>query len=46
MQNMSLNWAEAGMNVVYLTLELSEELSAMRIDAMAQIRVLDVSLKN
>ena len=35
MQNMSLNWAEAGMNVVYLTLELSEELSAMRIDAMA-----------
>ena len=35
MQNMSLNLAEAGMNVVYLTLELSEELSAMRIDAMA-----------
>ena len=35
MQNMSLNWAEAGMNCVYLTLELSEELSAMRIDAMA-----------
>jgi archaellum biogenesis ATPase FlaH len=34
MQNMSLNWAQAGMNVVYLTLELSEELSAMRIDAM------------
>ena len=35
MQNMSLNWAEAGMNCVYITLELSEELSAMRIDAMA-----------
>jgi len=34
MQNMSLNWAEAGMNCVYVTLELSEELSAMRIDAM------------
>ena len=35
MQNLSLNWAQSGMNVVYLTLELSEELSAMRIDAMA-----------
>tara|TARA_B110000263_G_scaffold17940_1_gene14326 strand:- start:642 stop:2060 length:1419 start_codon:yes stop_codon:yes gene_type:complete len=34
MQNMTLNWAQMGMNVVYITLELSEELSAMRIDAM------------
>ena len=34
MQNMSLNWAQMGMNVAYITLELSEELSAMRIDAM------------
>ena len=34
MQNMSLNWAELGMNVVYFTLELSEELSSMRMDAM------------
>jgi KaiC/GvpD/RAD55 family RecA-like ATPase len=34
MQNMALNWAEAGHNVVYFTLELSEGLSAMRIDAM------------
>ena len=34
MQNMSLNWAQSGLNVVYITLELSEELSAMRIDAM------------
>ena len=24
MQNMSLNWAEAGLNCVYITLELSE----------------------
>ena len=31
---MSLNWAELGMNVVYFTLELSEELSSMRMDAM------------
>ena len=34
MQNMSLNWAQLGMNVVYFTLELSEELSSMRMDAM------------
>jgi len=34
MQNMSLNWAEAGMNCVYFTLELSEELSSMRMYAM------------
>ena len=34
MQNMSLNWAQQGMNVVYFTLELSEELSSMRMDAM------------
>jgi archaellum biogenesis ATPase FlaH len=34
MQNMSLNWAQLGLNCVYFTLELSEELSAMRMDAM------------
>ena len=34
MQNMSLNWAQLGMNCVYFTLELSEELSSMRMDAM------------
>ena len=34
MQNMSLNWAEAGLNCVYFTLELSEELSSMRMYAM------------
>jgi replicative DNA helicase len=38
MQNMALNWALAGMNCVYVTLELSEDLSAMRIDAMATDR--------
>jgi archaellum biogenesis ATPase FlaH len=38
MQNMSLNWAQMGMNVAYITLELSEELSAMRIDAMVTDR--------
>lgn len=34
MQNLSVNWAQAGLNGVYITLELSEELCAMRIDSM------------
>lgn len=34
LQNLAVNWAEMGMNVVYLSLELSEKLCAMRIDAM------------
>lgn len=34
MQNLSVNWAQAGLNGVYLSLELSEELCAMRIDSM------------
>jgi len=37
-QNLCLNWAQMGLNVVYITLELSEELSAMRIDAMVTDR--------
>lgn len=46
LQNMGINWAKAGLNVVYLSLELSESLSAMRIDAMlADINTKDV-LKN
>ena len=32
--NLGCNWALNGMNVVYLTLELSEALVAMRIDSM------------
>lgn len=35
MQNISLNWVIAGLNGIYLSLELSEELCAMRIDSMA-----------
>jgi len=35
MQNIALNWVIAGLNGVFLTLELSEELCAMRIDSMA-----------
>ena len=34
LQNMAVSWALAGLNVVYLSLELSEKLCAMRIDAM------------
>jgi KaiC/GvpD/RAD55 family RecA-like ATPase len=34
MQNLSVNWAQAGLNGVYISLELSEELCAMRIDSM------------
>ena len=32
--NLGLNWALQGLNVVYLSLELSEELVSMRMDAM------------
>lgn len=34
MQNLAVNWVQAGLNGVYLTLELSEGLCAMRIDSM------------
>jgi len=34
LQNLAVNWALSGLNVVYLSLELSENLCAMRIDAM------------
>lgn len=34
MQNLAVNWALASLNGVYLTLELSEGLCAMRIDSM------------
>jgi KaiC/GvpD/RAD55 family RecA-like ATPase len=34
LQNLAVNWATSGLNVVYLSLELSERLCAMRIDAM------------
>jgi archaellum biogenesis ATPase FlaH len=32
--NMGINWAMMGLNVVYLTFELSENLVAMRLDSM------------
>jgi len=32
--NLGVNWATQGLNVIYLTLELSEALVAMRVDSM------------
>jgi replicative DNA helicase len=32
--NLGVNWCLQGLNVIYLTLELSEELVSMRVDAM------------
>ena len=40
--NLGVNWALQGLNVVYLTLELSEQLVSMRIDSM----VTGVSTRN
>jgi len=34
LQNLAVNWVEQGLNVIYVTLELSELLCAMRIDCM------------
>jgi KaiC/GvpD/RAD55 family RecA-like ATPase len=34
MMNMALSWLQAGMSGVYITLELSEEMTALRTDAM------------
>jgi archaellum biogenesis ATPase FlaH len=34
LQNFGVNWVAAGLNVVYLSLELSEQLISMRIDSM------------
>ena len=34
LQNLAVNWALAGLNIVYISFELSEALAAMRIDSM------------
>ena len=34
MMNIALNWVQQGLNGVYITLELSEELTSLRTDAM------------
>tara|TARA_Y100001970_G_C14214085_1_gene848636 strand:+ start:901 stop:2331 length:1431 start_codon:yes stop_codon:yes gene_type:complete len=35
LQNIALNWVNSGMNVIYFTFELSENLSSMRVDSMS-----------
>ncbi len=34
LQNLALNWSISGLNVAYVSLELSEELCSMRLDSM------------
>ena len=34
LQNLAVNWAQSGLNVCYISFELSEQLTAMRLDAM------------
>ena len=34
LQNFAVNWALAGFNCVYISLELSEQLISMRLDSM------------
>jgi len=34
MQNLAVNWVEAGLSGIFVTLELSEDLCAMRLDSM------------
>ena len=34
LQNLALNWVEMGLSVIYITMELSEELVGLRYDAM------------
>lgn len=34
LQNLALNWVQMGLNVIYITMELSEELVGLRYDAM------------
>lgn len=46
LQNLSVNWALMGYNVVYITLELSEDLCAMRLDAMSSGYATNEIMKN
>ena len=42
---MGVNWALAGMNVLYLTFELSENLVSMRVDSMTTDIPTEIFLK-
>lgn len=46
LQNLAINWAQVGMNVVYISLELSEKLCSMRLDAMIANYATNEVLKN
>lgn len=46
LQNFAVNWAEMGLNVVYISLELNEMLCAMRLDAMITSYTTQEVLKN
>lgn len=46
LQNLGLNWTFAGLNVVYISLELSEPLISLRLDAMTTGRPTKEIMKN
>jgi len=46
LQNLAINWAEMGKHVIYITLELSEKLCSMRLDAMVTNYGTNEVLKN
>jgi KaiC/GvpD/RAD55 family RecA-like ATPase len=46
LQNLAINWALMGYNVLYITLELSEDLIAIRLDAMVTGRGTSEVLKD
>ena len=46
LQNLAINWAEQGKHVIYITLELSEKLCSMRLDAMVANYGTNEVLKN
>ena len=46
LQNLALNWSMAGSNVIYITLELSQDLCGMRMDAMVSDYAVKAMFKN
>ena len=41
LQNFGVNWSLAGLNVVYVSLELSEQLISMRLDGMVRVKYMN-----
>ena len=46
MQNLAVNWVEAGKSGIFVTLELSEDLCAMRLDSMMTGTATNMIFKN